>query len=167
MILAIEADGASYHSSPTTRVRDRLRQQHLERLGWEFHRIWSTDWLRDPEREVARVHRGVRPAVARSNERAAAAATAVPQRPDRGQVGTAPVANPARTPRPDVRSGFDIETYSTRQLDDLCRWIMSDTLLRTDDELLEAMMTELGFARRGKNIVAAISAAIVRVQRSG
>lgn len=29
-VLAIECDGATYHSSPTARDRDRLRQQHLE-----------------------------------------------------------------------------------------------------------------------------------------
>ena len=45
MVLAIECDGARYHSSPTARDRDRLRQDHLERLGWRFHRIWSTDWF--------------------------------------------------------------------------------------------------------------------------
>jgi len=37
--LAIECDGASYHSAPTARDRDRLRQQHLESLGWRFLRI--------------------------------------------------------------------------------------------------------------------------------
>jgi very-short-patch-repair endonuclease len=44
-VLAIECDGASYHSAPTTRDRDRLRQQQLEALGWRFHRIWSIDWF--------------------------------------------------------------------------------------------------------------------------
>ena len=51
-ILAIEADGASYHSSETARDRDRIRQAHLERLGWKFHRIWSTEWFRNKESEV-------------------------------------------------------------------------------------------------------------------
>ena len=51
-VLALEADGASYHSSPTARDRDRIRQSHLERLGWKFHRIWSTDWFRNKEREL-------------------------------------------------------------------------------------------------------------------
>ena len=32
-VLAIECDGASYHSSATARDRDRLRQAHLQRLG--------------------------------------------------------------------------------------------------------------------------------------
>jgi very-short-patch-repair endonuclease len=44
-ILAIECDGASYHSALWARERDRLRQQVLEGLGWRFYRIWSTDWF--------------------------------------------------------------------------------------------------------------------------
>ena len=54
-VLAVECDGASYHSFPTARDRDRLRQQILESRGWRFHRIWSTDWFRNPENEVQRV----------------------------------------------------------------------------------------------------------------
>ena len=54
-LLGIECDGATYHSSATARDRDRLRQRHLERMGWHIHRIWSRDWVRDPAREVARV----------------------------------------------------------------------------------------------------------------
>ena len=50
--LAVECDGASYHSQPTARERDRLRQELLESRGWKFHRIWSTDWFRDPDLEV-------------------------------------------------------------------------------------------------------------------
>ncbi|MHB8431466.1 MAG: DUF559 domain-containing protein, partial [Acidimicrobiales bacterium] len=52
-VLAIEADGVMYHSSATARDRDRLRQEHLERLGWRFHRIWSSDWFHHREREVS------------------------------------------------------------------------------------------------------------------
>jgi len=53
-VLAIECDGASYHSARSARDRDRLRQGVLESLGWRFHRIWSTDWLRDAQRELDR-----------------------------------------------------------------------------------------------------------------
>ncbi|MBD2165982.1 DUF4011 domain-containing protein [Calothrix membranacea FACHB-236] len=51
-LLGIECDGASYHSSPTARDRDRLRQQVLERLGWKIYRIWSTDWFRNKPNQV-------------------------------------------------------------------------------------------------------------------
>jgi very-short-patch-repair endonuclease len=48
-LLGIECDGATYHSSPTARDRDRLRQAVLENLGWTIHRIWSTDWFHRPQ----------------------------------------------------------------------------------------------------------------------
>ncbi len=44
-ILGIECDGAAYHSSKSARIRDRLRQQILERLGWNFYRVWSQHWI--------------------------------------------------------------------------------------------------------------------------
>ena len=55
MVLAVEADGASYRESGSVRDRDRLRAEHLQRLGWRFHRVWSTNWFHDPQREVAKV----------------------------------------------------------------------------------------------------------------
>ncbi|MDE0081455.1 MAG: DUF3320 domain-containing protein [Gammaproteobacteria bacterium] len=61
-ILGIECDGAMYHSARSARDRDRLRQQVLEGLGWTIHRIWSTDWFRSPERELARVEAAIRSA---------------------------------------------------------------------------------------------------------
>ena len=54
-LLGIECDGATYHSSRYARDRDRLRQQVLEGQGWRIHRVWSTDWFRNPERELKRV----------------------------------------------------------------------------------------------------------------
>ena len=65
MVLAIEADGASYRESRSARDRDRLRKEHLERLGWTFHRIWSTNWFRDPDAEFAKVRQAYEQAVAR------------------------------------------------------------------------------------------------------
>jgi very-short-patch-repair endonuclease len=53
-ILAIECDGASYHSSRSARDRDRLRQGVLESMGWRFHRIWSADWFRDSQQVMER-----------------------------------------------------------------------------------------------------------------
>lgn len=54
-LAAIECDGASYHSSANARDRDRLRQSVLESAGWNFHRIWSTDWFRDEKAEIERL----------------------------------------------------------------------------------------------------------------
>jgi len=54
-LLGIECDGRNYHSARTARDRDRLRQDVLENLGWRIVRIWSTDWLQNPERQLERV----------------------------------------------------------------------------------------------------------------
>ena len=51
-IIGIECDGASYHSARSARDRDRIRQGVLENLGWRLHRIWSTDWFRNPDGEL-------------------------------------------------------------------------------------------------------------------
>ncbi len=50
-ILAIECDGAAYHSSLVARTRDRARQRVLERLGWRIHRVWSTNWWHFEQQE--------------------------------------------------------------------------------------------------------------------
>jgi very-short-patch-repair endonuclease len=71
-LLGVECDGATYHSAKSARDRDRLRQSVLEGLGWTIHRIWSTDWFRDPVAQAARVTEVSRRALER--ERAAAAA---------------------------------------------------------------------------------------------
>jgi very-short-patch-repair endonuclease/DNA polymerase III delta prime subunit len=58
-ILAVECDGATYHSAKSARDRDRLRQGVLEQLKWTVHRIWSTDWFRDSHGETLRVVRRI------------------------------------------------------------------------------------------------------------
>ena len=58
-ILGVECDGAAYHSSRSARDRDRLREQVLRDLGWELHRIWSTDWFTDAAKEGARLRKAI------------------------------------------------------------------------------------------------------------
>lgn len=51
-LLAVECDGATYHSAKSARDRDRLRQEVLENLGWRIRRIWSTDWFKNPQAQI-------------------------------------------------------------------------------------------------------------------
>jgi very-short-patch-repair endonuclease len=92
MILAVEADGASYRDSGSVRDRDRLRREHLERLGWRFHRLWSTNWFHDPDTEVARLRQAYDQAVAASPPAPSAPEEPLPEEP----AGAAPAeARPA------------------------------------------------------------------------
>lgn len=51
-LAGVECDGATYHSSKSARDRDRLREEVLNRLGWNLVRVWSTDWFANPDRET-------------------------------------------------------------------------------------------------------------------
>ena len=54
-LLGIECDGAMYRDAETARARDRLRPDVLRGLGWRLVRLWSGDWVRDPDGELARL----------------------------------------------------------------------------------------------------------------
>jgi len=58
-LLGIECDGATYHSTRSARDRDRIRQDVLEDRGWGIHRIWSTDWFKDPEGELRKIQQAL------------------------------------------------------------------------------------------------------------
>lgn len=53
--IAIECDGAKYHSSKEAYLYDLHRQKILEENGFVFHRIWSINWFRNPKRETQRL----------------------------------------------------------------------------------------------------------------
>jgi superfamily I DNA and/or RNA helicase len=53
--IAIECDGAKYHSSNEAYAWDMFRQTQLEKYGLIFHRIWSTNWWNSPEKELEKL----------------------------------------------------------------------------------------------------------------
>ena len=73
-----------------------------------------------------------------------------------------PASGRRKGPRPWITGGQPIDAYSDGELLKLAQWIRSNDVLRTEDELLQEMMQELGFQRRGKNVVARLTAAITR-----
>ncbi len=99
MVLAIEADGASYRSSGSVRDRDRLRGEHLQRLGWSFHRLWSTNWFRNPQAEVAKIRSAYDRATA---DVPAAERTGAPAAGGTGSPGAAGTDAPAAEPTSPV-----------------------------------------------------------------
>ena len=186
-VLAVEADGASYHSSHTARDRDRLRQDHLERLGWRFCRIWSTDWFNDHAREVDRALEAYRRAVEGGEGRDGDGPGGDRSSPtivsdsgsdaggeadpfgaaggDDGGIAAAP--GPSRSgSAPYFPSGVPIAEHHPEKLVRLARWIMSDGLLRTDEQIFEEMFERLGYGRRGHRITEALYRAIAQAKTS-
>jgi very-short-patch-repair endonuclease len=187
-VLAIECDGATYHSSESARDRDRLRQEQLERLGWTFHRIWSSEWFYDKEHCAHKAIEAFEQAVRRANadekeddkrptERSSAArplqagediAARVRETFGRsvrkGNQHSSASSRPRN--RPSIRPGLPIDEYYPSPLTDLAKWILSGDEIYTDDELLVEMMRELDFQRRGSKIVTKLNAAIRRARKA-
>jgi very-short-patch-repair endonuclease len=162
-VLAIECDGATYHSSYTARDRDRLRQQQLENLGWTFHRIWSTDWFMRKDEEVERAVRAFQRAVEKSNLPKAAASIQPRIAPADSTASASAGAVSGRTPvHAPLPKRSSIDEYTPWELQTLLRWVKSDGMLRTNDELADEMFAALPFARRGSKIDAALKKAIAR-----
>lgn len=158
-VLAIEADGASYHAGLVARERDRLRQRLLEARGWRFHRIWSTDWFNDAECEVKKVLDSYRDALG-SPTRQSSTATE-PRLRDSEQIADAEpfwhIASATRTyPRPRFVARLGIDSYDAALLVNVILHIRSDGVIRTRDQEMLEVMHELGFAKRGSKIVMAI-----------
>ncbi len=68
-VLAVECDGAAYRGAKNTRDRDRLRQEVLERMGWQYYRVWSTDWNRNKRTEKENLLQAVTRAMESAEER--------------------------------------------------------------------------------------------------
>ncbi len=172
-VLAIECDGASYHSAPTTRDRDRLRQQQLEALGWRFHRIWSIDWFIRREEEIKRAVAAFQAAVEHADHIDTQKDKPVHSAPKQNKVTQSerleqpePETSPSnqRGQRPNVPQRSKIGDYTQAELVALIRWILSDGCLQTDDQICAEMVQELGFKRRGVRIEEAVRAALKKVR---
>lgn len=163
MVLAVEADGDRYHRAESTRDRDRLRQEHLERLGWRFHRVWASAWFADPETEIQKITSAWRVAVVESAPRPNPRVQPPPATTS-ARLGLGPLEQPNppeqpvgghgvdREPRPDVPAGLSIDDYTDQQLIALCLWLIGDGMALDREERLTQAMRELGFKRRGRKI---------------
>ncbi|MGV3010812.1 AAA domain-containing protein [Streptococcus thoraltensis] len=58
-LLAIECDGSNYAAARTVRDRERLRQDILESKGWNYYRIWSTNWVFDYANEKVKLKKHI------------------------------------------------------------------------------------------------------------
>jgi very-short-patch-repair endonuclease len=147
-VLAIEADGVMYHSSATARDRDRLRQDHLERLGWRFHRIWSSDWFHHREREVSATVLAFNEALGKLDGPRPFQPVTATEAPLTGAAGG--VSDPqsrGRGPKPFRPDGRPITEYHERDLVRFIEWINSDGQLRTAEEIMAVAIPELGYER--------------------
>ena len=101
-ILAVECDGATYHSSLWARERDRLRQDVLEGMGWRFHRIWSTDWFHRRSDERDRLRQSLEQARAAEGPSYGGCNATLPVVPSTESIGDTPTTESNSIPEPTL-----------------------------------------------------------------
>ncbi|GAA0035343.1 hypothetical protein JCM18882A_28840 [Brevibacterium metallidurans] len=132
MIIAVSGDGPDYASIRSLRQRDRVVPEQLERRGWRFMRVWSTDAFVDPQAETEKIFDAWKSTVETMSPQAilnAARAASVVV----GRTGS----------RPKLVPGLPMHKYSDQGLDEMIDWIQSDAVVRGDGEIKELLRTAL------------------------
>lgn len=164
-VLGIECDGATYHRTATARDRDRIRQEVLEELGWRDRliRIWSTDWIRNPSRQIERIANAFREALLLPVTSPTKVAEVSPSSPE-----TEPILR--------IRDYRVTEpTPSFTNIDDVSDETIARVVLRLAvtfgatprEDLIRSCARELGFERTGKRISSRIESVIQSLVQKG
>lgn len=167
-LLGVECDGGTYNCARWARDRDRLRQLVLERLGWQLHRIWSTDWYHNPQNEIARVGHAIdRARLARSEADSDDVSPEKPltpaNRPSRSEprvpVGVPLTAQPYRVASLSIQLRGEMHAVG---LPRLISWLVqvaeSEGPVHLDDAIAR-IVSAAGLRRAGRRIRQALTAA--------
>jgi very-short-patch-repair endonuclease len=139
-LLGVECDGATYHSAATARDRDRLRQAVLEGLGWRLVRVWSSDWVRDRDKQVQRI--------------LAALEAAKKPKPDAKpdtDIEKLPVVN-WRPPKTTKQEFDSIEVVPDAAIVEAITATLTEFGSMPAEDLIAAVSKRLGFKRTGPKI---------------
>jgi hypothetical protein len=174
-VLAIECDGATYHSALWARERDRLRQDVLQHLGWRFHRIWSTDWFYNRLSEIERLRAALVDAreAAEQGVRINGANRERPVVSDGVETGQPVFVIPevvARRMPPYERAVFPVNSWQephevgVSTLADLAKRIVAAEGPIHVEEIARRIAACFGKEKAGSRILAAARSALVRAQ---
>jgi very-short-patch-repair endonuclease len=166
-LLAIECDGATYHSALWARERDRQRQEILERLGWHFFRIWSTDWFYRRAAQIDRLKAALD---------AARRDAGLGVKPPRPQLAATP--EPKRRARMEARQpayalahcttpvGHALHSATVEQVASVIETVIEREGPIHRDEILRRVAAFFGKARIGKHVAAAVTRGLAHLETS-
>lgn len=163
-MLAIECDGATYHSALWARERDRLRQQVLEGLGWRFHRIWSTDWFYRRAEQLAKLKMVLE--AARGQEAGDLTPPALPSEPD--ESGCKPDPDLTASLRQSAYSlakcevplGLDVHEIGEAKLAAIVQSVIEQEGPIHGDEIARRVASHFGKRRTSPRIAEAVKRAL-------
>ena len=137
----------------------------MERLGWKFHRIWSTNWFRDPDSEIDRLVEAYEVNLAHVNS----AGTGMPVVNKESNYSA-----PLHVRQPEIQRslssfnvyGKPITQVSKLHLNSCMKHVLQVNGFITRDEAIEEARKALGYARKGPSIVSILGQTYDRVSPS-
>ena len=162
-LLAVECDGARYHSSSWARERDRLRQAVLEQKGWKIHRIWSTDWLYNRDEEIRKLLKAIDRARVEQNQEPASSSPLTPVRIERVEVAPEPDTVPYQEASfaipDDIRESMELRDVNRNELADWAAQVVEVEGPVHVQEIARRLSLLWGYTSTGPAIKAAVAAA--------
>lgn len=166
-VVAVLFDDDVYSAQCSLRRRDRYRIQVLEQHGWSVYQTFSTSLFVDPQGQAQRVMACVDAVRERLLEKKD---IVVPHVDEWGEPEEIEESHPEpeaplkreRTKRPMVIPGLQLAGYTDNELEELVEWIASDGVVRSIDEYVEELRSELAL-RRGSQIDRVLANIVRRV----
>ncbi len=165
-LLAVECDGAMYHSARWARERDRLRQEVLEGLGWKFYRIWSTDWFRTPGTAKNKLSQAIERARAEALQSPSSSCAAVIPAPPATSSVPEPVASAKAKASPYTEAWFPLQATAgpheipLSELSGIVARIVAVEGPIHEDEVARRLTRLAGRDRAGNRILAQVRQAL-------
>ena len=174
--LGIECDGATYHASRSARDRDRLRQAVLEDRGWRIHRVWSTDWFKDPDAELRKIQKTLHDAFATVPASREPEPTPVaPPSGDDNLVRGEQAPEFTESIATDLYQEADFHINDRRELHEVPRGRLAEIIVDVvdiegpihSDELTRRVTTLWGLSKAGRRIRSGVAKALAHTERMG
>lgn len=166
-ILAILLDGKNYQNLQTTNDRELLVPDVLKSLGWNIHRIWTLDWVKNKEAviqsvldEIEKVKSAKPEEIAVISEKNLPEVLVENDNPESEPSTIRGEAQPEIftqnfSQNQTVRK--EINQYSDSELSEIIREVIHENGSLEKGDLLRATVKKLGFARLGPRAEIALS----------
>jgi hypothetical protein len=147
--LGILLDGENYRDTQTTRDREIVQPGVLQGLAWHVMRVWSVDWLINPNRVLERIEKAI---------------VEPEPEPEPEEKPTFDISNEKEVAAPKQtnyrRFDRNIDEISSEEVRQALLDVVHEQLSLPEDNATLLAAKRLGFTRRGPHVEAALQRAL-------
>lgn len=158
-VLGILCDGKTYAEAKTARDREVVQREILRRLGWNLCRVWTMDWIENPQGVLQNIESALATAARPQPARVTRQETPLPP-PEAAAPRVSTQTEPVKS-RPKRDNPADIPVS---EIAIVLKEHLEQQISLPEDELLRLAARTFGYARLGSNVEAAMRKGLVQAQ---